>query len=740
MVNVLLVDDDHALIAITKTNLERIAGLSVQGVTSPGEARDLLKKNLFDVIVSDYDMPGENGLTFLKDLRKSGNTIPFIIITGRGCEEVAIEALNSGADYYLQKSGNIPALYREMNICIEKACQKKKAEQNLIASEKRYRAVVESQKELICRYTPDLKLVFANEAFCRYYDIRLEDQIGSRFIPHVPRDDRKRIRQHIAELTPLNPDGIIENRVILPDGTTRWQQWSNYAIFEDTGMLIEYQSVGRDITEKKELEISATEHFNHVRALMDTMPAPVFYRDIYGVYKDCNQAFEHLVGMKKNEIIGKKIHDFFPKDLADHYRHMDDLIIEHTYIQQYEYSITNTKGKKFDVLFSKTALLGADGSIRGIVGVIFDISERKKFEQIVFENEEKFRTLAEYTHDWETWLSPEGTYLYVSPSCERITGYSADEFIDDPSLVIRITHPDDMEAIMDHYHTMPTDSSDVYHLDYRIITKSGEERWISHICQSVYRDDGTWIGRRESKRDITLRKRMEIANQQINIKLNLLSSITRHDVLNQLTALIGYTDLAQDQIDDPELKGMLNRVMETASVIAEQISFTRIYQDIGLNEPIWQEVKMTISRAMTGVRIASVEIDPSLEGVLVRADPLLEKVFFCLLDNSVRHGIRVTTARFSCRDEHDGMMLIYEDDGIGIADYDKYHIFDRGFGKNTGFGLFLAKEILAISGNSIRETGVYQQGARFEILFSKGSFRREDSEGFRSGSCQELNP
>lgn len=722
LVRILLVDDEPDLIGVATAFLKR-AGISVMGARSAKEARTILSNQAFDAIISDYEMPGEKGLGLLREIRGSGDQTPFIIFTGRGREEVAIEALNSGADYYLQKGGETEAVFTELVHFITTAIEKKRIEQSLSESEKRYRAIVESQIELICRFSPEWKIIFVNGAFCRYFQVAESDVDFDEIISRLNSGDREAIRNLLMNLTPGHPAGIAENRIVHPDGTLRWQEWTFTAFFSETGEVTEFQAVGRDITEKRRMENTIAENLNYVRALMDSIPAPVFYRDTEGVYQDCNQAFETLVGLKKSEIVGMTIHDFFPVDLADHYRHMDDLIIESPYVQQYEYIITNTRGEQFDVLFSKTGLQAADGTVKGIVGVIFDISERKKFEHIVFESEEKYRTLAEYTHDWEAWLSPEGKYLYVSPSCERITGYTAEEFLADPTLVVRITHPDDLETIQEHYEQMPADTSGVYHLDYRIITREGEERWISHFCQAVYRDDGTWLGRRENKRDITFRKQIEKALQQANLKLNLLSSITRHDVLNQLTALIGYTDMALEMTGDPDQRFMLQQVMDAANAITGQITFTRAYQEIGLYKPVWQRIPVTVSRASKGIKIPDIRVDPCLEELEVRADPLLEKVFYCLFDNSQRHGRTVSTARISGHLESGSFVLVYEDDGAGIGKDEKERIFERGFGKNTGYGLFLAREILSISGNTIKETGTPGVGARFEIGFPPSSFR-----------------
>ncbi len=453
------------------------------------------------------------------------------------------------------------------------------------------------------------------------------------------------------------------------------------------------------------------------------MSSPVFLRDINGVYEDCNKAFEELVGMSRDEIIGKTIHDFFPKELADHYRHKDDLIIETPHVQQYEYVITNAAGETIEVLFSKTALLRTDGTVGGIVGVIFDISARKKLERDLEESAEKFRTLAEFTYDWESWIGPDGSYIYVSPSCHRISGYTVEEFMRDPDLLIQITHQQDQEMIRNHYHSIGAATDTIQHIDFRIITKSREERWISHYCQPVFREDGTYLGRRENKRDITQRKQVEAALQRANQKLNLLSGVTRHDVLNQLTVLAGYADLARDSAKEREAIEYIDRIRESIERITDQITFTRIYQDIGLHIAGWQDVHAVIQKSLEFIHIKDVFISDPLKKLELYADPLFEKVLYSFLDNSQRHGEHVTRVSFDMEFCDDGILFIYEDNGTGIPDDLKEKIFESGFGQNTGYGLFLSREILGISEYTLTEVGTYGKGVKFVIRIPQGMFR-----------------
>ncbi len=125
-------------------------------------------------------------------------------------------------------------------------------------------------------------------------------------------------------------------------------------------------------------------------------------------------------------------------------------------------------------------------------------------------SEERYRLLADFTYDLETWRGPDGRYLYVSPSCERVTGYRYQEFLKDPWLVEKIVHPEDRDRVVRHFRR-DFGEGGVRHVDFRIRTRDGEERWISHYCQPVYGRDGAWLGRRCSNRDFTGRKATETA-------------------------------------------------------------------------------------------------------------------------------------------------------------------------------------------------------------------------------------
>jgi PAS domain S-box-containing protein len=226
-------------------------------------------------------------------------------------------------------------------------------------------------------------------------------------------------------------------------------------------------------------------------------------------------------------------------------------------------------------------------------------------------------------------------------------------------------------------------------------------------------------------RDITGRKRSERAMEEANRKLLLTSSITRHDINNQLTIFNGYLSLLE--IGTPAMKiGDIIRILEGATVRIQRIlKFTRDYQDIGAKFPEWQDLGETIRSAKTMVETGMVRFPPcqACNGVEISADPLLVTVFSSLIDNSLCHGEKVSEIRIDCRMEEHRLVIVYEDDGTGISDRIRPVLFQRGKGKNNGYGLFLVREILAVTGITISETGEPGRGARFEIIVPEGSFR-----------------
>jgi PAS domain S-box-containing protein len=223
--------------------------------------------------------------------------------------------------------------------------------------------------------------------------------------------------------------------------------------------------------------------------------------------------------------------------------------------------------------------------------------------------------------------------------------------------------------------------------------------------------------------DITNITQAETALRISNKKLTLLSGITRHDIMNQITVLSGSLEIALGKVKEPERIANINRAQNAAKAIQRQISFTKEYEDLGARTPMWQRVSALTRSAASQISANTISFEIPDDNLEIYADPLLIKVFYNLFDNARLHGGTVTHIRIAHHPAGTGLVILVADNGVGVPPEDKTHVFERGFGKNTGLGLFLSREILSITGISISETGVPGKGAQFEITVPEGGFR-----------------
>ena len=272
-ISVLYIDDDPSLLEIGKAFLEMSGQFTVATTEHPLSVLDLLKTQEYDCIISDYQMPILDGIGLLQQIRARYTELPFILFTGKGREDVVIQAFDAGADYYVQKGRDVQSQFRELSHKIRLAVEKRYADRALRESEERYRNVVQDQNEFICRFRPDGTYIFANNAFCRTFGVAEDVVINRRFTPLMPAEDARMIRKHLSSLSRENPQGTIEHRIHLPDGSVRWHQWIDRAIFSESGFLVEYQSVGRDITDQKIAELNLQKTHDELLSAFEQLTA-----------------------------------------------------------------------------------------------------------------------------------------------------------------------------------------------------------------------------------------------------------------------------------------------------------------------------------------------------------------------------------------------------------------------------------------------------------------------------------
>jgi PAS domain S-box-containing protein len=321
------------------------------------------------------------------------------------------------------------------------------------------------------------------------------------------------------------------------------------------------------------------------------------------------------------------------------------------------------------------------------------------------------------------------TMEFVSEGCADLTGYQPSDLTGESAVTYAsLIHPQDRKAAGEQIRKA-TEGHEKFQVMYRIHTATGIEKWVWEQGLGVFSPEGVLLAVEGFITDITDRKNAEEIIKKANKQVSLLTSITRHDIINQINSLQGYISILKKRNADPQNADVLKKIKEIADMILRQIVFTRDYQNVGAEPPRWIPIRKTLKSLLQTVDLESARITIDTGDLEIYADPLTEKVFFNLVDNSLRHGEHVTRIRISCEEKDNHLDLVYEDDGVGIADDEKEKIFIRGFGKNTGYGLFLIREILAITGFTILENGTPGQGARFVIRIPKTLYRLPEHAG-----------
>ena len=376
-----------------------------------------------------------------------------------------------------------------------------------------------------------------------------------------------------------------------------------------------------------------------------------------------------------------------------------------------------------------------------ITGLLINRRNRILAEKNLKESEERFRILVEQAPEAIAVIDRDSNrFVNANKNAERLFGYKRDElFRYGPDLLYS---PDSIDST-DISQTIRHEMEKAIHgeevtFEQTIRSKDGtltpcEIRFVRLPSQKAQLIRASYIdisSHKQTEADLELRVKnrtteLQIAQEafkQANIKLNLLSRITRHDILNGVTALLGYLELSRDLKPSEQIDEYLGNCLDITKMIQSQIDFTRVYDNIGTESPKWQNIGLILEK-VRGIFSTQLNFHVDIQGVEIYADPLLEKVFFTCIENTIRHGKYATDIWVSYELRNTELIIRYEDNGTGVPNSDKKKIFKRGFGKNTGFGLFISQEILAITQLNIEENGEEGKGVRFEITVPQKQYR-----------------
>ncbi|WP_281267997.1 PAS domain S-box protein [Methanospirillum stamsii] len=592
--------------------------------------------------------------------------------------------------------------------------EQRKTLSSLQVTQANYRSVVESTGDSIFMVDSDGCYLFMNS----YHKSKLGD-IAERYLENrmrvmLPPGEETRFDQAVERVLSTKRQVQDEFRWMTKDYIRRFTPVSE----ENTNEVRAVTVVLTDISDWKAAEQEVKNNEERLKILFDLAPEAYLLTDIKGTFIESNRAATDLTGFTPDDLRGRNI---FTMGLIGsmHITKTAVLFAKNALGKPTGPDEVHISRKDGKILYAEVMTYPIRIRTQNLVMTIArDITERKAAEEALKQREEQYRLLVNNAGE-AVFVIRETRIIFANPKSSIIFGYDQEQLIN--SSLLDIVHSDDQEEFLVLLQRAMQGEQIHAGISVRGYTASGELRWLEvGMAEIVWQNKSSVL---LLCMDVTKQKIAQDALVQSNRKLNLLSSITRHDVLNQITILLAYLDLLKKKNKDPELEPFIGKQVEATQAIRSQIVFTKEYQDVGVKEPQWQNLGSTIAAASEYSRTEFVSWDNRLNSIDIYADPLLEKVFSNLISNSVMHGESVNEIRFFTEEKSSGLTLVYEDNGIGIPDKDKKKIFHHGFGKNTGFGLFLSREILSITGLSITETGKEGKGVRFEIFIPRNLYR-----------------
>ncbi|WP_302081208.1 PAS domain S-box protein [Salinibaculum rarum] len=701
---VLVVDDDAELADVVAEFLEREHdGISAMTAGGADEALELIDESPVDCIVSDYDMPGTNGLELLRAVRETHPDIPFVLFTGKGSEEIASEAISAGVTEYLQK-GTATEQYTVLANRIERAVSERRAKVRQAETERRFATLVENLPGMAyrCRNEPGWPMESVSNG-CEELTGYTADQLESGAVNWgeeiLHPDDRDEMWDAVQRVLDGEETFQVTYRIRRADGEVRWC-WERGQLVENSDHEEVLEGFITDITPRKrrEQELQAEREFTE--SALNALDDMFFVVDAEsGRFVRWNDHVPERTGYAESELATIQVIELIA---PDHHRRVKEAIATTTDgTITVEADIVTATGTRIPHEFRGTVITDSDGDAR-LVGVGRDVTERQERETEL----QRYETVVQAVGDPVYALDEDGTITFVNDAMEEMTGYDAETMIG--SHIRSIFGADGVDVGRDQIRLLLKDP-ERRATTFEVTVETREDDRIPcevHIAL-LPTADGTFQGTAGTIRDIEERKEREERLEQF-------ASVVSHDLRGPLNVILGRVDMLRESQDSDELETIADAATRMENLIEDLLTLARQGQTVGEREQVslwsvveraWQSVTASEATLESDVS-ATVEADPA------RLRELLENLFH----NSVEHGADDVT--ITVDDLADRAGFYVADDGPGIPEEKRAAVFDHGYTTNnegTGFGLTIVKRIADAHGWSVVVTESEDGGARFEF-------------------------
>ncbi|MCX6689279.1 MAG: PAS domain S-box protein, partial [Methanoregula sp.] len=544
--------------------------------------------------------------------------------------------------------------------------RRRRVEEALVESEGLYKTLAES--------SPDMIYLIDREGTIRYVSFQAAvafgkvpaDLIGKRINAIFPPDVA---RHHMDEITGVMTSGQPKQLEVIephPDGD-HWMSARLAPVKDAEGNVTSVLGISTDITERKRAEEALRESEEKWRNLAESSPlAIMIYQGEYWVYS--NPAGERISGYSTEELYAMHYWDFVAPEfrLLVKERGKKRQVGESLSVP-YDFRIIAKDGTEKWVTLSGSTITFR-GKPAGLISVT-EITGRVQAEEAMRESEEKYRLLFEQAGDCILILEAEGEnrgkIIAANMKAAQMHGYSIDEML--TKNIVDLDSPKSRTAVPDRFIQIFNNrrlTGEATH-----IRKDGTEFPIDINAGLLTLGTKKYI--LAIDRDISLRKQQEKALKIANQKLQLMNIVAWHDIQNKITGLRGYVELSRDMVDNEKVKAYLKTEDDILRVIDRQIQYTKEYQQMWVQASQWVNILQTIKNVLMYKTLGPVKALVDLSGLEIYCDPIIERVFSHLIDNTLQHGQTVTEIQIHCHETAEGLALVYEDNGVGIPEHKK---------------------------------------------------------------------
>jgi PAS domain S-box-containing protein len=593
-IRVLHVDDDKCFLTLAKAILSGEGPFNIETATSPEEALTKLHKDTFDVIISDYEMPQKNGLEFFKLLRENGFKTPFILFTGKGREEIVVQALNLGVDRYINKIGDTQTVYTELSVAIKQLHEQNSAQKLLWEHEERFKQMVTNSKDLTMLTDSDGAILYLSPSCKEILGYAPEELIGK--VPWIIHPDDLEQVQSIFQASLTTPvNGTLEYRIITKQGETKWINHSFSQIIENDKLKQVVSSI-KDVTESKKDQAKLLESEKRFRLVVENSPIVLanLNRDLQYTWA-YNSHIKQFVG---DDLLGKKLGEAAEIEDFDEIRKELAKILEKGGSIRREITV-NPKGKEKIYLDSYfEAARDSNGEIIGLYYTAYNINERKSMENQLAFLEERWHFALEGAEDGVWDWNPQTNQAFLSSQWKKMLGYDENDLENTFQQWYTLLHPEDKQRVINEVNRHLAGETPFYKAEYRLLTKDGVYKWVLSRGKVINRTpDGRPLRVIGTQTDITERIKAEMALQESEEKFSAAFNFSgaaiavtrlndglfvevndcflktfgynREEVIGKTTMLLGL------YVDMNERQKIIDLTLNNQSVINREVKFVR---------------------------------------------------------------------------------------------------------------------------------------------------------------------